>query len=222
MEILDIHTHRPAPGALLSTDISTGLPEPLPAPVSVGLHPWHTAGFGSAADVRPLLDLLASTARRNEVAAIGEAGLDSLRGAPLPVQAEIFRRQIEISEQTRKPLIIHLVKALDLLLAIRRDARPSMPWILHGFRSGPGVLGQLLRLSPPGSPSPLYFSVGPRFNPETVRLIPADRLLIETDDSPATITEVLESVAAARSASPATLRATILENTTRLLAPSIH
>lgn len=196
MEILDFHTHSEAPGSLLSLDIADAGAMPEDSPVSLGLHPWNTG----RPDAEALMEKLEEAARSPQVVAIGEAGLDALRGAPLDRQEELFRRQIRLSEQLGKPLVIHLVKALDRLLRIRREERPRQPWILHGFRGNANIVRQLLRLetgNPADNPAaPIYFSLGPKFNPEAARAIPLDRLLIETDASGAPVDQVLDSLSA--------------------------
>ena len=152
MELLDIHTHRTPPPADALLSVTLPLPPDATldrlsdgSPVALGLHPWKTAGFNTPEEASTLLAELADLAATPQVIAIGEAGLDPLRGAPLPVQESVFRSQIAISETTGKPLIIHLVRAWDQFLKIRRDTAPRQPWILHGFRGKPRVLEMLLR-----------------------------------------------------------------------------
>lgn len=229
MELLDIHTHRTPPPADALLSVTLPLPPDATldrlsdgSPVALGLHPWQTAGFNTPEDASALLAELAYLAATPQVIAIGEAGLDPLRGAPLPVQESIFRSQIALSETTGKPLIIHLVRAWDQFLKIRRDTAPRQPWILHGFRGKPRVLEMLLRERHSASTSgsspygPLYFSVGHRFNPCSLPLIPADRLLIETDDSPPAIGDILGSVSSTLGMAPADLRRQLVANSRRL------
>lgn len=229
MELLDIHTHRTPPPADALLSVTLPLPPDATldrlsdgSPVALGIHPWQTSGFNTPEDASALLAELECLAATPQVIAIGEAGLDPLRGAPLPVQESIFRSQIALSETTGKPLIIHLVRAWDQFLKIRRDTAPRQPWILHGFRGKPRVLEMLLRerhsasISDSSPYGPLYFSVGPRFNPGSLPLIPADRLLIETDDSPAAIGDVLGSVSSTLSIDPADLRRQLVANSRRL------
>lgn len=147
------------------------------------------------------------------VVAIGETGLDALRGAPLDIQEEIFRQHIKASEELGKPLIIHLVKAYDRLMSIRKEMRPAIPWIIHGFRGKPQLVGQL---SSAGASNQIYFSIGERFNAESIAVIPSDRLLIETDESAKAISEILHSVAIARFEDPKKLSDCVNNNFKRL------
>ena len=54
----------------------------------------------------------------------------------------MFRCQACLAEEVGKPLVIHLVKAVDELLKVKRDLRPSNPWIIHM-----DLAAALLRLS---------------------------------------------------------------------------
>ena len=76
-----------------------------------------------------------------QVLAMGEAGLDKLADASLSLQREVFEYQARLAEETDKPLVIHLVKAVDELLKLKQKIRPVKPWIIHGFR-GKAVLAE--------------------------------------------------------------------------------
>ena len=90
----------------------------------------------------------------------------------------VLIRQIELSEEAGKPLIIHCVKAWDELLRIRRITHPVMPWIIHGFRGKKQLAEQLLGRG-------FYLSFGARYHPEALQAAwTAGRLLLETDDNP--------------------------------------
>lgn len=134
---------------------------------SVGVHPWATE---KPVDWEELERFLTD----DRVVAVGECGLDALRGAPIDRQTEIFRRQIELSERLGLPMILHIVKAVDRMLALRKEMRPLQPWILHGFRGNEQQAAQLVRAG-------LSLSLGSRHNPAAVAAIPADHLYRETD-----------------------------------------
>lgn len=195
LKVIDIHNHGVSPF------------------LSVGIHPWDTSDNPDA-DIESYYGHLREIVRQSGVLAIGEAGLDTLRGGDLASQQLIFRHQIQLSDQTRLPLIIHLVKALDTFLRIRRETRPSQPWIIHGFRGKPEVLKQLLASST--ADSPIYISLGEKFNPLSAAAVPADRLLLETDESPLSPYEILLHVAKARGDSPRKLAQIVNANALRL------
>lgn len=187
MKILDIHTHHPAPQpeAVISVPASTPVGELADAQLySAGIHPWDTAEMPGDELWNNLEELL----RDPRVVAVGECGVDLAgKGAPLFRQLQIFRRQIELSEKYRKPILVHSVKTHDIIVGLRRDLAPSMPWVIHGFRNKPQPALQLIR-------SGCYISLGEKFNVETLRAIPADRLLAETDESPLTIQQIIEKL----------------------------
>ena len=190
--VVDIHTHdthAPAGTAIvcIEPDRPGGIPaEPVGALYSTAVHPWRSA---EAATLWPMVQQLAADPR---IAAIGEAGLDRLKGAPMPEQLALLERHARLADDLGKPLIVHCVRAWAELLGLHRRLRPAQPWIIHGFRGGPALARQLLDAG-------MYISLGARFNPATATAVPADRLLLETDEGPAAaITTVARDVAAAR------------------------
>jgi TatD DNase family protein len=175
--MFDFHTHNlDAENALIC--VEPGFVPRCGAIYSVGIHPWHA---GSATDV--LVGQLRDDARRDCVRAIGETGIDRLYVDILPRQIELTRLHIALSEELRKPLVLHVVKAYSEIMALKRELRPMQPWIIHGFRGKPELARQLLCAD-------FYISLGERFNPAAAAVIPADRLLVETDDSTMPIAEI--------------------------------
>lgn len=235
--VIDIHTHpaaisplpsrhsrrahnfHPSPLSVISLSSTqyplSGHPEAI---CSVGIHPWDTTRLQTPAEREAELARLAEALKSNNVIALGEAGLDTLHGAGLPIQEELFRRQISLSEKAGKPMVIHLVKALEQFLRIRKETSPRQPWIIHGFRGKPGTLGRLLALK---DGAPIYFSIGEKFNDQAVAMIPGDRLLIETDTAGIPAGIVLEAVARARTETPADLARNANANAMRLF-PSLR
>lgn len=168
----DIHSHR------LDADAGTVInlpPDVVPfggdARFSVGVHPWDTVDRDAAERMFAHVEAVAADPR---VVAIGETGLDALRGAPLAEQEELFLRHALLAERLGKPLIIHAVRTAARIAALCRDRRPSVPWIIHGFRGNPVFARQLVDAG-------LSLSLGPRHNPAVVDAVPAHRLYRETD-----------------------------------------
>jgi len=186
--ILDIHTHHAAPQPSGVVDIAF-MANPDFAPLdgqlySAGIHPWDTVRSIDEKDWLRLATLL----ERPDFAAVGEAGVDlSGRAGMMYVQLQTFRRQIDLSEKLHKPLIVHCVKAEDVICGLIRDLKPTQPWIIHGFRKKPEVASQLLRAG-------CFISLGQHFNIDTLKAIPDDRLLAETDESPMTIRQVITAM----------------------------
>lgn len=138
---------------------------------SVGLHPWEIKD-----DWRTQMAGLLVKALHPQVAMIGETGIDKKNGAaPLEVQMEVFREHVRLSELLRKPLIIHCVKGFDEVLAIRKEMKAALPWLIHGFRGG---IEQWQQLSRAG----LLVSIGEHYDEELVKELPLSQLFIESDE----------------------------------------
>lgn len=175
----DIHTHRREnnPDALVSllpeeaATFAANYPDTL---FSAGIHPWEP--FISTEDEDRRFATLTEALLLDNAAAIGETGLDSLKGPDATIQEARFRRHIALSEKLGLPLIIHIVKAQQQLLAIRKEVCPTQPWIIHGFR---GKAQQASQLAKAG----LYISFGEHFNPDALATVQASQRLAETDES---------------------------------------
>ena len=149
---------------------------------SCGIHPWYSE------DSDYQLKYLSEIASDPRIIAIGETGLDKIKGPDFDIQIPVFKRHIELSEQLKKPLIIHAVKAWDELYHIRKEANPTQPWILHGFRGNSQIAQQMSKVG-------FLFSLGERFNVDALEFIPNDALFCETDESEITILEVYQQIA---------------------------
>lgn len=136
---------------------------------SIGIHPWKSNETG----LNELRNLVIG-AHDPRVVAIGECGFDKLRGADMDRQQRLFEFHARLAEKTGKPLIIHAVGANDRLVETIRRMRPSVEWIIHGFRGKPQLALQLLRAG-------YSLSLGKIYNRDTERVIPASRLYRETD-----------------------------------------
>lgn len=188
--ILDIHSHRPAPYEEGVISLG-GFGAPLAAGqlYSVGIHPWDTAA-GEMSETGKTWSSLEKLAEEKNVVAIGECGVDLLKGGPMFRELQVFRRQVEISERVRKPLVIHCVKGADIIMGLKRDLAPSQTWIIHGFRGNPALARQL-------TDKGICLSFGEKFNPDTVMQMPGNMLFAETDESLLTIREIIGALSAA-------------------------
>ena len=200
--LLDFHTHRlDARGALISVDPRQFDPQ-AGRWYSVGYHPWN--------DVDRLMPndwaLLEQCARHPQVLAIGETGMDTLRGCDIDIQAAAFLRHLQLAHTVGKPVVAHCVRTAQRLLDVRRQAGlTAVPLAIHGMRSNQRVARLLLD-------GGCYLSYGPRFNPDALAATPLDRLLIETDDNPTPIDEVATLVAQALHLSPQQVKDTAIAN----------
>lgn len=168
----DIHCHdlsRATSGTAV-VSVAPGTPMEPDGFYSVGIHPWETERPVTLTELKRLV----RQARDPRVVAVGECGLDALRGAPTERQRAIFDFHARLAERLHKPLIIHAVRANDLLLDAIRRHRPTVEWIIHGFRGKPELARQLIRAG-------FSLSLGPRHNPAVPAAIPPARLYRETD-----------------------------------------
>lgn len=179
--ILNIHTHRSAPQfeALVCTGPADF--KPIEGQLySVGIHPWRTREPISEDEWK----LFEEVCRDPQVAAIGECGVDLLKGGPLYAQIQVMRRQIKLSEDLGKPLVIHNVHAHDIIIGLKRDIKPEQSWMVHGFRGKPTVARML-------TDAGIWVSFGPKFNDLAVAEVPVEMMLAETDDTDVSISDVI-------------------------------
>lgn len=108
---------------------------------SIGIHPWHTNATPDELD--KALSILANAATDPRVVAIGEAGLDAIRGADAETQERIFTAQIQIAERHQLPLIIHCVRRYGRLMELHKHLHPTTQWVIHSFRGKPELARQL-------------------------------------------------------------------------------
>ena len=161
---------------------------------AVGIHP-HDAAKADAAGWAAV----EAWARDERVVAIGETGLDSDRMfSPWPAQLENLRRNLALALATGKPAILHCRSrrgerdAQDALVAelraagfdgpAARDAfggRP--PAVVHSFSGPVDYAREMIAMGLAVSFGGLVFRRGEEASAEVAPLVPADRLLVETD-----------------------------------------
>lgn len=123
----------------------------------------------------------------------------------MELQLTVFKAQVRLSEEYGLPLIIHCVKAMDELLAVKKEFRPQQAWIWHGFRGKPEQAVQLLKKG-------FYLSFGEHYPDETMQTVPDERLFLETDNSSLDIEDILCRAAKVRGVEVEVLRETIRRN----------
>jgi TatD DNase family protein len=176
---IDIHTHISKTGDNLIQIINLDLEQPCPEQghYSYGIHPWTMDSTGFQEE-KPL-QMLKERLQLPNVVALGEAGLDKFH-ADFERQMKVFERQIVLSENLKKPMIIHDVKSHNEILALRKKHKAKQPWILHGFN---GTEQDIRQLTTQG----LYLSVGEsllhseRKIAKSLKNIPLELLFLETD-----------------------------------------
>lgn len=86
---------------------------------SCGIHPWYSE------DSETQMAYLTEITSNPRIVAIGETGLDKLKGPSFEVQTPVFKKHIELSEKLGKPVIIHCVKAWEELLKVKKIQIPA-------------------------------------------------------------------------------------------------
>jgi len=162
---------------------------------SVGVHP-HDAAKVDDAGWRSIV----GWATDSRVTAIGETGLDYDRVfSPIPEQLANLHRNLELALETSKPAIIHVrskagrsdaqdatVAALTELgfgkqRSISAFGPDRPPAVIHSFSGSVDYARRVLDLGLAISISGLAFRAGEEATAEVVALVPAERLLVETD-----------------------------------------
>lgn len=172
---------------------------------SSGIHPWKAKNFNVAK-----LKRLEEISSHKNCLAIGEIGLDKLKGPALQIQIEVFKQQVLIAEEMNLPVIIHCVKAWNELREVKRQLQPTSPWIFHGF-SKVSILKEVIDEG-------LIISLGQQILNNSklqfaINDLPLNRLLLETDDSSIRISQVYEQVSKLKKINLSDLEKTIEENT---------
>lgn len=115
--------------------------------------------------------------------AIGEIGLDyHYDRSPRPQQAQVFRRQIELARELRLPVVIHDRDAHeDVLTILSETGARDTGGVMHCFSGDEELARRVLDLGfYIGLDGPVTFKNGDTAR-AVARVVPEDRLLIETD-----------------------------------------
>ncbi len=143
---------------------------------SVGVHP-------SDDGEEPTRDQLVKLADDPKIIAIGETGLDYFYNeGDLEWQRERFRTHIRASRETKKPLIIHTRDAEEDTLAImREESADQIGGVMHCFTGSLEMAQQCLELGFYISFSGIVTFRNADDLREVAKMVPEDRMLIETD-----------------------------------------
>lgn len=167
---------------------------------SVGVHPWRAREGAWESDVA----IVRRAAENPRVVAIGEAGLDGCCETAMDVQRQAFEAQVRIAAEAGLPLIVHLVKALDVFFAVFRDCALSVPFVVHGFRGSREMAAQLMDWGGRLSFGAALLTPSEKLE-AAVRAVPVERLFLETDEAACGIEAVFEAAARIRGDEPTDL-----------------
>lgn len=196
---------------------------------SVGIHPHE------AAEEPPVTgEQLADLASHPKCVGIGETGLDYFyEHSPKAEQQRNFRAHIEASRMTQLPLIVHARDADDDTIRILSETSEEggYPGVIHCFTAGPELARVAVELG-------LYISISGIVTfkkaeelRETVKAVPLDRLLVETDapylaptpnrgkrNEPSFVSHTAAKVAEVKNVSPEELATVTTDNFYRLFS----
>lgn len=186
---VNIHTHRPTGSGI---ELRTA-----------GVHPWDAA----------TQDAATLGQRLGGAQAVGETGLDFVRGADRAAQLSALRTQLRLARERGLPVVLHCVRAFEPLMRELAASEPRAV-IFHGFIGSPE---QARRAFARG----YYLSFGERSLASrracaALRAVPLDRLFLETDESELSIAEIYARAAAVRGTTVGELQRATLENYERI------
>lgn len=146
---------------------------------SVGVHPHEAEQEGQATP-----DRLIELAAEPEVVGIGETGLDFYyEHSPRKAQEASFRSHIAAARETGLPLIVHARDADDDTVRVLREEQAGgfFPGVIHCFTAGPALAEAALEIGFSISLAGIVTFKKAQDLRDTVRRVPLDRLLVETD-----------------------------------------
>lgn len=198
-------------------------PGPVELFATVGLHP-HEATH----DLEPVAEL--ARAGHPRLVGIGECGLDYYyEHSPRDRQLGAFRAQVRLAHELDLALVIHARDAFDDLLGVLADEGTPPRSVVHCFTGAPEDAERCLDVGCDISVSGIVTFKNAASLREAVRLVPLERLHVETDcpflapvphrgrrNEPALVTVVGEFVADLRGERVEDLRAATSANTARL------
>ncbi len=164
-----------------------------------GIHPWQTLDIADSAAfisdrLEPFLaDLPRQFSNREEpLAGIGEIGLDRLKCRDVsPLMRDVFERQLKAAADWACPVILHGAKCWGQVVAACKAYKGIIPrFLFHGFSRSDGLIPDIVDLNG-------FISVGAAVLNDhatnyraLVKKIPLDRLLLETDRTEPTATDL--------------------------------
>jgi TatD DNase family protein len=145
---------------------------------AIGIHPHNSTDLDE-----DLIGRIKSLLKHRKIVAYGEIGLDFFRNySPKEAQIRAFRRQIELAQKAKVPVIIHSRDAREETLGILEEMGDGQ-WngVIHCYSYDVNTARRLLdmgfHISIPGTVT--YKNNG--YQADVVRFVPVDRLLAETD-----------------------------------------
>ncbi|ONH98920.1 hypothetical protein PRUPE_7G272000 [Prunus persica] len=145
-----------------------------------GLHPWYVV------ERTPnWLNTLKQFFEATPSAAVGEIGLDKgSQGKKVDFtdQVNVFRQQLEIAKELKRPASIHCVRAFGDLLQIMKSLGPFPAGvILHSYLGSAEMVPEFANLGAYFSFSGFLMSMKVHKAKRMLKMVPSERILLETD-----------------------------------------
>ena len=202
---MNAHTHHPKDE--FHEVYNQTLGEELHTWFSAGIHPWDSANALNS------IQLIENLIQLKGCLAVGETGLDRLRGPELREQMTIFQHHIDLSEKYQLPMMIHCVRCWNELKSIRRIVKPKQEWVFHGA-SKASLIEDIMKEG-------MTISIGADIITNValqvkLKSVPIDKILVETDDSNSAIELIYTKIAEIFGISIESLQVQIEENFKRI------
>ena len=146
---------------------------------ALGIHPWFVPDDIGYAMVE--LDLLVAHHRKHsKLVAIGECGLDKLKG-DFDKQYALLESQLKMAQTYRLPIILHVVKAHEELLFLLKKYTNPKGGVIHGFYGNIQLANRYIALGYKLGIGGLIMNPAAKKLRETIVQISIEHLLVETD-----------------------------------------
>lgn len=203
---IDIHTHQKTIDnrvfAVRNQIISKD--ETLDSTCSAGIHPWYIDS-----DIEQQYAELQKTVQRPNVLAIGECGLDKVCDTPWNIQIEVFKKQIQLANDIKKPLLIHCVRAYEEVLQLLKEEKNKVPTLFHGINKKYPLIQSLINQNH-------YISLGAFVldgrHDETIKKIDLTKFFLETDNISTNIIDIYSYFCRVRNISIEQLKQQLVQN----------
>ena len=146
-----------------------------------GVHPYYVESVDPRGS--DWTDELSRRLAGDPSAAVGEIGLDrAVAPRDDDRQAEVFTRQLKLAEQYGRPVSIHCRKAFGAMLSILKDIGGlKFGGAVHSYSGPPDLIDELVELGCYISFSGSILIPTSKRAIASLKKVPRDRLLIETD-----------------------------------------
>ncbi|WP_372950020.1 TatD family hydrolase [Mariniphaga sp.] len=214
---IDIHSHRKNSNKECVTVFNLEPGDSIPVFTgkifySVGLHPWK---IGTDEEDNERMLMMEDALELDHVIFVGECGLDKFAKSGFDEQMRAFKAQAFMAEEYKKPLIIHCVKAWNEVVELHKKNKPSVPWIFHGYNGSVELTQQLLEKNFLFSFGEILFKTNSKAA-ESFKILPLEKIFIETDEFDGTIEEIYTSAAGLKNISVEKLKQAVWENFNRI------